>query len=247
MRVPPAYDILASALRSQWQLLLPAVADPEASTGVEGWSVGDLEQHLSSSAWQLADQARARAALGRPVGLAGWAKTREGLRRRQAARAAPLAESVARASAALETDPGKLVKQQTGVHTFADAVLFRLIEAVVLGLDLGVAPARPAAKLVVKALAGLLADTSPGASVEVRVPPYAAVQCLAGPRHTRGTPPNTVETDADTFLRLATGRLRWADASSRVRATGDRAQEVGGLLPLFCDAREKGALMREKP
>jgi len=58
-------------------------------------------------------------------------------------------------------------------------------------------------------------------------------QCLAGPRHTRGTPPNVVETDAETWLALATGTLRWADAvaAARVRASGERA-DLSPLLPL---------------
>lgn len=229
------YDSLALALRAQWDLLLPAFRDPAGRTGVGGWSVGDLEAHLSALTGQLADLADAPEAVGRPLALVGWARALHGLREEIAvpSPAPPFAESAARASVALDTDPAKLVRQQTGVHTFADAALFRLVEAVVHGMDLGVAPARPAVKIVVKTLAGLLAETAPGASVEVRVPPYAAVQCLAGPRHTRGTPPNTVETDVDTFLRLATGRLGWADATSRVRATGERAQEVAGLLPLL--------------
>jgi len=64
----------------------------------------------------------------------------------------------------------------------------------------------------VRALLTELARRAPGRSVEVRVPPYGAVQCVAGPRHTRGTPPNVVETDPLTFVRLATGRTSWADA-----------------------------------
>lgn len=78
-----------------------------------------------------------------------------------------------------------------------------------------------------------LASLAPGRSVEVRVPPYAAVQCVPGPRHTRGTPPNTVETDADTWLRLATGRLDWAQAheAGLLRISGNRA-ELSAYLPL---------------
>jgi hypothetical protein len=65
------------------------------------------------------------------------------------------------------------------------------------------------------------------------VPPYVAVQCIEGPRHTRGTPPNVVETDAATWLRLATGRLTWDDAvgQGKVQASGNRA-DLGRLLPL---------------
>ena len=79
----------------------------------------------------------------------------------------------------------------------------------------------------------LLAEQAPGGTVEVRVPPYAAVQCVEGPKHTRGTPPNVVETDAATWLALATGAESWADAVGRgaVRASGVRA-DVSPWLPL---------------
>lgn len=77
-------------------------------------------------------------------------------------------------------------------------------------------------------------ERAPGRSVEVRVPPYAAIQCVAGPRHTRGTPPNVVETDAETFLRLATGEIAFAEAvaAGRVRASGVRA-DLTPYLPLL--------------
>lgn len=80
----------------------------------------------------------------------------------------------------------------------------------------------------------LLTATAPGRTVEVRVPPYAAVQCVAGPRHTRGTPPNTVETDAQTWLRLATGRQSWADAvaAGLMRVSGERA-DLSAYLPVW--------------
>jgi hypothetical protein len=79
----------------------------------------------------------------------------------------------------------------------------------------------------------VLAEGAPGRTVEVRVPPYGVVQCVDGPRHTRGTPPNVVETDPDTWLSLATGRLAWADGvrSGAVRASGTRA-DLAELLPL---------------
>lgn len=80
----------------------------------------------------------------------------------------------------------------------------------------------------------VLSDRAPGASVEVRVPPYAAVQAVAGVRHTRGTPPAVVELDADTWIALATGAVTWADAErdGRVRASGERA-DLSPLLPLL--------------
>jgi hypothetical protein len=82
-----------------------------------------------------------------------------------------------------------------------------------------------------------LAERNPGRSTEVRVPPFGAVQCIAGPRHTRGTPPNVVETDASTWLALVTGELEWSDAagSGRVRASGSRA-DLSELLPLALTA-----------
>lgn len=81
-------------------------------------------------------------------------------------------------------------------------------------------------------LAGI-AQHYPGRSVEIRVPPYGAVQAVEGPRHTRGTPPNVVETDAQTWLGLLSGRVGWAPAvaDGRVRASGTRA-DISELLPL---------------
>ena len=78
-----------------------------------------------------------------------------------------------------------------------------------------------------------LAEQAPGHTLEVRVPPYGVTQCLHGPRHTRGTPPNVVETDADTWLALATGALSWAQAvqSGAVHASGERA-DLTDLLPV---------------
>lgn len=79
-----------------------------------------------------------------------------------------------------------------------------------------------------------LATRAEGNSVEVRVPPFGVTQCVAGPRHTRGTPPNVVETDALTWLRLATGQLDWASAvgNGTVAASGTRT-DLSDWLPLF--------------
>ena len=94
-------------------------------------------------------------------------------------------------------------------------------------------PSRAVLGAAVKTSARWLAQFVPGRSVEVRVPPFVAVQCVPGPRHTRGTPPNVVETDAATWLRMATGALGWADAvaEGKVSASGNRA-DLSGLLPL---------------
>ena len=107
-------------------------------------------------------------------------------------------------------------------------------EAVLGWLDGGPTPERAVLRAAVKQSLTALAAAAPGHSVEVRVPPYGAVQCVSGPRHTRGTPPNTVETDARTWLALVTGRAGWAEAlrTGRLTASGSRAAEVASLLPL---------------
>jgi len=92
---------------------------------------------------------------------------------------------------------------------------------------------RPDLALAVRGLADRLAEAAPGHHVEARVPPFAAVQCVEGPRHTRGTPPNVVEADPVAFVELCAGRLAWADAvrDGRVRTWGDRA-DLSAWLPL---------------
>ena len=93
--------------------------------------------------------------------------------------------------------------------------------------------ARPVLATAVRFTLEELAARVPGPTTEVRVPPFGAVQCLPGPRHTRGTPPNVVETDAQTWLGLVLGRLTWADAvaTGKVRASGQRA-DLSVVLPL---------------
>lgn len=88
-------------------------------------------------------------------------------------------------------------------------------------------------RLLVKHYLALLEEKAPGHSVEVRVPPYAAVQVVAGVRHTRGTPPAVVETDGETWIALATGSLAWVDAltDARVVASGERT-DLSVHLPL---------------
>ena len=116
-----------------------------------------------------------------------------------------------------------------------DADVDELVALVLAGLDRPepVAPDRGALRLVVKALAERLAQSAPGRHVEARIPPYAAVQCVEGPRHTRGTPPNVVEADPVAFVQLCAGRLTWAEAAAdgRVRTWGDRA-DLSPYLPL---------------
>jgi hypothetical protein len=111
------------------------------------------------------------------------------------------------------------------------------LETVLAAYGAGAEPSRPVVQGAVRFLLDRLAALAPGRSVEVRVPPYAAVQCVAGPHHTRGTPPNVVEMDASTWIALATGGLAWEDAvkTGRVRASGPRA-DLSAHLPLALGA-----------
>lgn len=138
--------------------------------------------------------------------------------------------------------PGtRLLATRTGAMTLADYLVTRTVELVVHTDDLNAAVPgldiphdRQALAACTRLLADALAAKAPGGSTEVRVPPYAVVQCVEGPRHTRGTPPNVVETDPLTWIRLATGRLAWAQAlrDAEVSAGGERA-DLSAHLPLM--------------
>jgi len=125
-----------------------------------------------------------------------------------------------------------------------DASGFAAVRAVLDAGDGADAVAVPRDRLAtaVRYLLQLLAEKAPGHTVEVRVPPFGAVQVVEGPRHTRGTPPNVIETDARTWVELASGRLLWADAArdARVTASGTRAtlDDLIPVLPHSFDLRE---------
>lgn len=104
------------------------------------------------------------------------------------------------------------------------------------GVALAASVDRTTLALAVRYTLQLLAEQAPGGTVEVRVPPYAAVQCVEGPKHTRGTPPNVIETDAATWLALAAGDLSWGEAraAGRVHASGQRA-DLSEHLPVLGD------------
>jgi uncharacterized protein (TIGR03083 family) len=146
------------------------------------------------------------------------------------------------AAAATGPGPSAVVGAPRGPLRVDDFLATRVVELVVHTDDLGrslpdlLPPAvdKTALRIAVRTLADLLAATAPGRSVEVRVPPYTAVQCVEGPRHTRGTPPNVVETDPVSWLRLATGRLDWGSAveSGAVTASGARS-DLSAHLPLL--------------
>lgn len=107
-----------------------------------------------------------------------------------------------------------------------------VVDGLVARLDEG-DDSREVMKPLAKHFLTVLAQNAPGRSVEVRVPPYAAVQCIEGSTHTRGTPPAVVETDAPTWVALALGRVEWndPDVRAKVRASGQRS-DLSAYLPL---------------
>ena len=133
-----------------------------------------------------------------------------------------------------------LIPHHFGAMRMHDFTVTRLVELVVHSDDLAratgtrVALDRQALAATVRVLADALAAKAPGGSVEVRIPPFAVVQAVEGPRHTRGTPPNVVETDPLTWLRLATGRTTWAEAlgTPHLSASGERA-DLAPYLPVL--------------
>lgn len=252
---------MRSALLEQWHAIspwlgqLPDDAWPTASV-VDGWSVADLIAHLSL-VWDSVSAALAAPSRDRPLTvadyLAGYVEGAAAIdartRRIGAGTPADIGASVqAHATAAVEVlraladDADPVVAARRGPIRLSDFLLTRCVELVVHADDLarsvpalGPPPLHKGAlQLVVRSLASVLAERAPGRSVEVRVPPFAAVQCVAGPRHTRGTPPAVVETEPLTFVRLACGRLAWADAvaGGAVRSSGLRT-DLSGFLPLL--------------
>jgi len=145
--------------------------------------------------------------------------------------------------AALEAVPAdRVVAARRGPIRAIDMLTTRVNELVVHSLDLGasvpqldpVAIDPRALGVSCRMLAAILAERAPGRSVEVRVPPYAAVQCVEGPRHTRGTPANVVEIEPVTWVELATGRVAWgaALAAGGLQVSGERA-DLTALLPVL--------------
>jgi hypothetical protein len=147
-----------------------------------------------------------------------------------------LAAAAAEASEVLDADAPAAVIGPAGPVLRTVYLEIRLISAVAIGRDLPepLLPGRAVLRHCVRLLARALAALAPGRSVELRVPPHVAVQCVQGPRHTRGTPPNVVEIEPVGFLELATERRDWTSAleSGVVRASGERA-DLRPWLPLL--------------
>ncbi|MFI6456602.1 sterol carrier family protein [Streptosporangium amethystogenes] len=145
----------------------------------------------------------------------------------------PYKPDPAKVHAALDAQLSSLDEPPYDGPTGVTALLDACVSVVLRAFEHEVRPEREITRFAVRHLLDRLATAAPGRTVEVRVPPYAAVQCVAGPRHTRGTPPNVVETDARTWLDMATGRLTWpaAMAAGKVAASGARA-DLSEHLPL---------------
>ncbi|MFF2042923.1 sterol carrier family protein [Kitasatospora sp. NPDC058170] len=225
------------------------------------WTVRELIAHLAVQIdWvpaHLGDPLEGRA----PLDLLQWvvrvgtvaplldAQAREKAAGEFGGAPASVADAFQRAAAGLiavlaepgTATPGRRFEIRLGSMSLTDMLVTRLVETVVHADDLADAVGsaafpheRQALAAVTRLLADALADQAPGGAVELRIPPYAVVQAVEGPRHTRGTPPNVVETDPLTWIRLATGRTGWASAvdAGAVSASGERS-DLRAYLPVL--------------
>jgi uncharacterized protein (TIGR03083 family) len=226
----------------------------ERPTRLGHWTVAQLVAHLTSSMSAIARYLGADPAPAPTIDPLGWADHCPAAAAAVDERVSAMVDNAGPAelrgalrtarldaeSALAAVSPSFVVAARFGAMRLPDYLATRCVEATVHALDLaaalGVEPTldRPATGVTVRLLTGVLAERAPGRSVEVRVPPYAAVQCVEGPRHTRGTPPNVVEADPIAWMELATGRLSWSAAmqTGRIRASGERA-DLSALLPVL--------------
>jgi uncharacterized protein (TIGR03083 family) len=249
----------AAAIQAQavaiadWLQELPA-SDFAAPCVLPGWDVRTLAGHIALVQTGLLEQLGSRA--DPPATAVGEfvtryrrdvdqieARTRELVDGRTGAELVDQLRRHADPTGAVQDlSPGTVLRTRRGPLRADDWLTTRLVELVVHADDLSrslpsrepVPVHRAALAAAVRLLAEILAARAPGRSVEVRIAPFVAVQAVTGQRHTRGTPPNVVETDPTTWLRLATGRLGWAEAVARgeVKASGRRA-DLGEYLPLM--------------
>lgn len=256
-RVGPTWAayVAQRALLRTWLGALPTVAW-SAPSALEGWRVLELAvnlAHVSAGTARVLDEGPSSE---RPMSLGDYTGEWQ-------AAGAEIAELTVKAAARVWPDevlaawdradgllpagiaelPDDLVvRAPRGPLKVGDFLATRVNELVVHSGDLSrsVPSADPApvdrAALAVscRMLTTIFGERNPGHSVEVRVPPFAAVQAIEGPRHTRGTPANVVETDPATWVLVATGRLPYGDAvaSGLIKASGLRA-DLGAYLPLF--------------
>jgi uncharacterized protein (TIGR03083 family) len=257
----PSLSALRSAYDAQqrnlvgWLTALPDKSWHQPSV-LEAWTVGQLAFHTTEVPGSMTRALAGGPVRDKPFSIAeytsAWAKNADEIASRDRKGAAGLgkadilrrqADEHASFTAALDAvTRDYVVRARRGPIRLNDFLATRVNELVVHSRDLSVSvPAvapvdidAAALGVAVRMLLGVLAERAPGKSVEVRVPPYAAAQCVEGPRHTRGTPPNVVETDPLTWVELACARVRWADAvrSGRVSASGERA-DLSAYLPVL--------------
>jgi uncharacterized protein (TIGR03083 family) len=259
-----ATNVVVACLRQWALVVAAVEATPDDAfdqpSSLAGWRVAELVAHLAAcqrvvvewiaipsppkadlvaAGYLLTLPAAAALVMARELAAAADASPEQ-------LRAAVRTAFEALTAAVADVDPARIVAARAGAIRLDELMVTRCVEGVVhaldletsLGMGLGLAvvsePDREALKVATKALLGAMAIKAPGKSVEVRVPPFGAVQAVEGIRHTRGTPPNVVETDALTWVRLAAGRLPWtaAVASNAVHASGDRS-DISEFLPLL--------------
>ena len=250
-------DVVACGVTAQLRHVDAAVSaleppDFERTTRLGDWRVAELVAHLGAS--NLGPTLSATGASAVEVDAFDWAvrcapAAADVNERAQAlsdeTRPAELREMIRRTSDTVgqllrDPDPSFIVPARWGAVRLSDYLATRCVELTVHSLDLAhaidreIPLDRDAAAVAVRLLAHVFATVAPGHAVELRIPPFTAVQAIEGPRHTRGTPGSVVETDAETWLELATGRTTWTDAGSsgRVSASGERS-DLSAYLPVL--------------
>ncbi|MGA4540932.1 sterol carrier family protein [Uniformispora flossi] len=244
---------LRAALFAEWRALVEFTdaIDParrSEPSGLEGWALADLVAHVGGGVEAVSRWLALPTPSDKPITVEQWAGGTAAAAEAIALMAAELSEKGVTPADYVEdtvkllaeTSDTRITVTRVGPMRVADMLVTRLVEAVVHADDLERATGtafphdRQALAIVTRVLADVLAVRAPGHSVEVRIPPFAVVQCVEGPKHTRGTPPNVVETDVRTWLRLAAGRLTWVSAvdDGTVRAGGERA-DLSPWLPLL--------------
>lgn len=226
--------------------------DPHRPTRLPGWQVTELAEHVAQTGTVLLGALARDRPAERPltVGayLHSYADVAQGIDagvHKLSARGRPLVEVaaglrvVAEEVAAAVRDLGHadpVVRGARGPIRAGDLFRTRVLELVVHALDVDDGPTldRQALGGTVRLLAEVLAEQHPGRNLEVRVPPFAAVQVGEGPAHTRGTPPNVVEAQPETFVAVAAGRRSFTDAvaAGEITASGARA-DLTPYLPLL--------------